>query len=437
MKQFLAVLGFELRGYAKNKVFVGITVALVLVVAAVLSFPTLRDAMSGPSQPEATMVPGTEPGDLPDGGGPVFPQDAPAVALWDESGAADERLISMLEGMLGYRVEVVSGDEATVRAGVEDGTYEAAVLLEGPLEAEYIARNVSMYASPGAVLEEALRNAYQQSALAEKGFTPEEASGFFYPQVKVSVSVLEKNQIENFFYTYVLSFALYMGIMLYGQLVATAVATEKSTRTMELLITSAKPSALMFGKVIGSGLAGLAQFALILGSGAVFFRINEAAWAGNMFIASIFDMPMAILGYALLFFVLGYFIYAFLYGAMGSLASRTEDINTSVLPITFTFIAAFMVVMMSMASGNVDSGLMRICSFVPLTSPMAMFVRISMGEVAVWEIIVSVLLLLASTAAIGWISARIYRVGVLMYGKPPKLGELFAILRADRKSKQA
>ena len=123
----------------------------------------------------------------------------------------------------------------------------------------------------------------------------------------------------------------------------------------------------------------------------------------------------------LFFFVLGFLIYAFLYGAIVSTASKLEDINTSVMPITFLFIFAFIVVMISMSSGDVDNLLMKICSYIPFTSSMAMFTRIAMSTVAWYEITLSIIVLAVSVVVIGYISARIYRVGVLLYGTPPKM----------------
>ena len=123
----------------------------------------------------------------------------------------------------------------------------------------------------------------------------------------------------------------------------------------------------------------------------------------------------------LVFFVLGFLIYAFMYGAIGSTASKLEDINTSVMPITFLFIIAFIVVMSSMGSGNVDNTLVAVCSYVPFTSPIAMFTRICMSTVPWYEIAISIAILIGSTFGIGVLSAKIYRVGVLMYGTTPKL----------------
>lgn len=200
---------------------------------------------------------------------------------------------------------------------------------------------------------------------------------------------------------------------------------------MELLITSAKPASMMFGKVIASCLAGIIQLVAVFGSAYLFYNINKSQWGDNPIIASLFDMPLYLLAYMLIFFVLGFFVYAFLYGAIGSTASKVEDINTSVMPLTFLFIAAFFVVVFSMSSGNVDNMVMKVCSYIPFTSPMAMFTRIAMSTVPFYEVAISIVILIVSVLGIGVISAKIYRVGVLLYGTTPKFG---AIIKAVRKA---
>lgn len=224
---------------------------------------------------------------------------------------------------------------------------------------------------------------------------------------------------------------MYMVILLYGQMVATNVASEKSSRAMELLVTGAKPTAMMFGKVIASCLAGLIQLVCVFGSAFLFYNLNKSYWSDNMIIDSIFGIPLDLLLFMLLFFVLGFFIYAFMYGAVGSTVSKLEDINTAVMPITMLFIIAFIVVMVSMSSGNVDTPIMVICSFVPFTSPMAMFTRIAMSTVPAYEIIISVSVLIGSVVGVGVLSAKIYRVGVLLYGTSPKIGSVLkAVFKA-------
>ena len=186
---------------------------------------------------------------------------------------------------------------------------------------------------------------------------------------------------------------------------------------------------MMFGKVLASCLAGFVQIAAVFGSALVFYDLNLEYWQHNALVQSIFNIPPELLMYMLVFFVLGFLIYAFLYGAIGSMATKLEDINTSTMPLTLMFIAAFLVVMMSMSSGNVDNMLMRVCSYLPFTSPM--FTRIAMSTVPLYEILLSIAILAASSAGIGVLAAKIYRVGVLLYGTTPKTG---AILRAIRRA---
>ena len=214
-----------------------------------------------------------------------------------------------------------------------------------------------------------------------------------------------------------------MVILLYGQMGATNVATEKSSRAMELLVTSAKPTSMMFGKVLASCIAGFSQLVLVFGTAILLYNINKDSLS-NPLITSIFDIPVELFIYLIVFFVLGFLIYAFMFGAVGSTASKLEDINTAVMPITYLFIIAFMVVMFSMASGEIDNTLMRVCSYIPFTSPMAMFTRICMSSVAWYEIAISIAILVGSTIGIGILSAKIYRVGVLLYGRPPKIGTI-------------
>jgi len=127
----------------------------------------------------------------------------------------------------------------------------------------------------------------------------------------------------------------------------------------------------------------------------------------------------------LVFFVLGFLIYAFMYGAIGSTVSKLEDINTAVMPITFLFIFAFIVVIFSMSSSDVDNTLMTVCSYIPFTSSMAMFTRICMSTVPLYEVAISIIILIGATVGIGVLSAKIYRVGVLMYGTTPNLKNIF------------
>lgn len=420
MSNFWNIMKFELRTYLTRKSFVILTVCLVLVMGAVLFYPRISAGFA--AQGDEAAPP---------------PEERTTLALQDAANLGQrETLISLFgagfaDQNIAYLDPELSLEE--IKAQVASGEYAGAIVLLSPTEYRYVVDDLGMYDATTSIADELMTQFYRQSALTQLGLTPEQAQSVLNVQITNETIQTGKNQMSSFFYTYILIFALYFAILMYGQFVATSVATEKSSRAMEVLITAARPTQLMFGKVIGSGLAGLLQMTLILGSGFVFYQLNQSFWADNMIVTSIFGMPLSILLYTILFFVLGFFIYAFMYGALGSLATRTEDINTLTLPVTFLFIIAFFVTMFSMGTGAVDNPLMVACSYIPFTSPMAMFTRIAMGSVPPGEIIASIAILLVSTVAIGYLAAGIYRMGVLLYGNPPKPREILRLLRQNMK----
>jgi len=228
---------------------------------------------------------------------------------------------------------------------------------------------------------------------------------------------------------------LYMAIVMYGQMVSQSVVTEKNTRAMEMLITCAKPTHLMFGKVIGSGLAGLTQLVVIIATAFASLKtISLKSLPENL--SDMLSMPPSTVIYALIFFITAYFIYAFLLGSLSSLASRSEDLNTLTTPVMMVFVAAFMIVMMSMTS-DINNTLMIVCSYIPFTAPIAIFARIALSDVAFYEIIISIIIQLVSIYLLGMLAAAIYRIGVLMYGNPPKFSEIIKLLKEQHKTNKA
>ena len=410
MKQFKKILKFELKNYMNNKVFVGVTIFLVLLIAAVMFFPRISVLFSS-------------------GDGGEQPTDLPVMLVKAEDPSQAEMVRETFAAAFAdYEVQSTDADIADIKDKITSEDVECAFVMTGPTTYTYYVNNLSMYDTNSAVANEVLQQIYQMNAMINGGMTQEQAGEVMSIQITSEVENLGKDQMQNFFYTYIMIFALYMVILLYGQMVATNVATEKSSRAMEVLITSAKPTGMMFGKVIASCIAGLVQLVAVFGSALVFYNLNKSYWGDNMIIDSIFNIPPELFAYMLIFFILGFLIYAFMYGAVGSTASKLEDINTSVMPITMLFVVAFVVVMTSMSSGNIDNTLMTVCSYIPFTSPMAMFTRICMSTVPMYEILISIAILIGSTVGIGFIAAKIYRAGVLLYGTSPKIGSIIKMI---------
>ena len=407
MRQFPTILSYELKNYFKNKVFVGSTLFIVAVLAVVMFLPNLMDFFGsmGSGQEDSTQQ-------------SVILVSAPSQEL-------GEGIVQAFTTAFPDRSVTLTQDAIDqIKAQVSDGRADCAFVFDSLTSYTYYVLNRSLYDQTTQTANQVLVGLAQVEAMAQQGLTINQASQILSLQIDTKEELLGVDQAQNYWYTYIMIMALYMVIMLYGQMVASHVATEKSSRAMELLITSASPVSMMFGKVLASCLAGFVQLAVIFGSALLFYQLNQDSWGGNNVMTSLFDMPPSLLVYMLVFFVLGFLLYAFLYGAIGSTATKLEDINTSVMPLTLLFIVAFCVVMFGLASGTVDNLAMLVCSFIPFTSPIAMFTRIAMSSVPPYQIALSIGLLAVSVVGIGVLSAKIYRVGVLLYGTPPKLGAI-------------
>jgi ABC-2 type transport system permease protein len=426
MKQFSIIFKFEFKNHITNKVFVGVTLFLMAAITILMFSPRVLSLFrAGDDASTTSMTSESSYSALQ-----LSKSSRPVLLLAEADDLSINGILEVFQTAFpDYEVQMADADLTMIEDQITAGEVACAFVLESPTSYYYYVGNLSMYDSNTDIADEALQTLYRMNAIVGSGISAADAQAILSTQVWHQTETLGKDQGQNYFYTYIMIFALYIVIMLYGQLVASNVATEKSSRAMELLITSAEPTSMMFGKVIASCLAGLLQLVAVFGTSIICYNLNASNWDESGIVASFFGVPLQLLIYMLVFFVLGYVIYAFLFGAVGSTVSRIEDINTAVQPITFFFVAAFMVVMFSLASNNVDTPLMIICSYVPFTSPMAMFARIAMSVVPWYAVAASIAILILSLIAVGVLSARIYRVGVLLYGTPPKPR---ALLRAIR-----
>ena len=273
-----------------------------------------------------------------------------------------------------------------------------------------------------------VKNLRQSDLLAEQNLAPAAIAKVLNPNVKINLETVNKNGAASVIYTFVLIYALYMAITFYGSHVMNSVVTEKTSRAMEVLATSVKPNALLFGKIISTSLAGLIQIAAIIIEAFICVKISSAnnpSFPVNQIISNI---PTQILVYMLIFFLLGFLIYSFLYGAFASTVSKIDELGSAIMPVQIIIVFTFIVTMSAINSGNADTPFNVFLSYFPFTAPMMMFTRAIISNVSTLEIIPSILVLIVSTYFIGWLSARIYRVGILMYGEKPNFIKLMAAI---------
>ncbi len=411
MKQFFTVFKFEFKNFLKNKIFVGLTVVVALIITLVTFFPRFTDGK-----------------DI-------------SINLGDDTvkplliiNKTDENLTDALKSTLTDFEITVDNQQSfeDAKESVENGDYKIAIVIESPLEYKYIVDNLGLYDTTSYIINDVMLSSYKANYLANAGLSTEEINEFTNAFVTGESVIVGQDQTQSFFHAYLLMMVLYVAVLVYGQLVAQSVATEKSSRAMELLITSADPKNLIFGKVIGTGVAGLAQIAVLLIWGVICIAINKDYLAGNEVLSMFTSISPSLVIYTIVFFVLGFGLYAFLNGAMGSMASKLEDVGTLTMPVMFTFIIGFVITISFMSADNIDNIIIKVLSYVPFTSPMAMFARICMGTASHFEAIISIIILIISIFVLGRLAVTIYRIGILMYGKPPKFNEIVRALKNNK-----
>lgn len=227
---------------------------------------------------------------------------------------------------------------------------------------------------------------------------------------------------------YVLLIMIFMVVTMYGNMIAMEITAEKSSRVMEILISSVSPLKQMFGKILGMFLLALTQisaYMIIIAANLLLPHNREILKKLDLSLA---DVDLSLLAYFVLFYLLGYLLYSTVFAAIGSLVSRTEDLGQALTPMTFLTLAGFYIGLFGI--NMPDSMFVKVSSFIPFFTPFIMFLRVGLSDPAWWEIALSVLLLAVSILAMGWLAAKIYRTGVLLYGKRPGIRELRKAMKA-------
>ncbi|MFB9111000.1 ABC transporter permease [Flavobacterium gyeonganense] len=247
-------------------------------------------------------------------------------------------------------------------------------------------------------------------------------------------------------------YLIMMFIIIYGNMVMRSVIEEKTNRIIEIIISSVKPFQLMIGKIVGTSLAGLLQFIIwaIIGLGlmfvaSAFFGVNvgptarvspelmqaaqhELSGSAQMYIAELWNLPIAsILTGFIVYFIGGYFLYSSFYAAIGAAVDNQTDSQQFLLPIIMPLILSVYIGFFTVVN-DPQGSVAVIFSMIPLTSPIVMLMRLPFG-VPWWQIVISVSLLFATFFLVVWFAAKIYRIGILMYGKKPTWKELYKWLK--------
>ncbi|MBD1380634.1 ABC transporter permease [Metabacillus arenae] len=374
-------------------------------------------------------------------------QEQAPVAVIDESQNNLFMKLSTQVSMIDNEIKLTNftGTESEAKKAVEDGDLAGYLHLfkdeNGMPKGTFYIEGSNDY-SLAASVENALQNVKEEEALQSLGISAQQYSSVESPVSFETKTILasaksEEAQEQTRWLVYVLLFVLYFSFILYGNMIATEVATEKSSRVIELLISSVSPVTQMFAKITGIALLGIVQLGLMGGvSGlTILYRVKSS---GEESLPALFQMlgltniPVETIVYAVIFFFLGYLLYATLAATLGCLVSRAEETNQAIMPINYLLMIGFFI--SAFGLGTPEAMYVTVSSYIPPFTPIIMFLRVGMTNVATWELVTAIVLLAVTILLCAMFGARVYRGGVFMYGSSGTLKNLRKALVFSNKS---
>jgi ABC-2 type transport system permease protein len=362
------------------------------------------------------------------------------VALVDETGVLSEAVTPRLEEA-GFSIRSEGpGTEAALRTQVEAGELGGFIVLR---EDALTRGRVEFYGKegPGTITGLTIRGIVAQAAvearLAQAGIEMDYQALMGGGELEVILLESDGAGVNGddpqFLGAFIGALLLYMTILLYAVAVMRATLEEKTSRVVEILISSVRPADLMLGKILGVGSVGLTQLAVWVGFGVLAFTMGLPALLAarpDFVDPDLIAQALPGMGLWLLFvavFLGGYFLYSALYAAVGAMCSTEEEAQQANLPVILLLVFPIMFLMPIIE--NPGSPMAVGASLVPFFSPILLYARAASGPVPLWQILTALTLLFGSVWVVAWIAGRIYRVGILMQGKRPTLPELWRWVR--------
>jgi len=321
---------------------------------------------------------------------------------------------------------VTDAERDNLRRQISDGKIDGFIWLsDSDLAARkvvYSAKDVTNFGE-GIEMRNAVHSAIVKKQLAQKGMSGAEVESVLKPidfdSIRIEKGKEGASGVAVFLVSFTMVMLLYINVLVYGFAVMRSIIEEKSSRILEVLLSSVTAKQLLAGKIIGVGAVGLTQALIWLAIAGAF---SIAGMTASRSMMSNVHIPMAGIVAFAVFFILGYFLYSTMYAALGAMVNSDQEAQQvqwpAMLPIVFSIILSTPVLQ------HPNSQLAVWTSLIPFFTPILMFVRIMAETPPLWQILLSVVLMLVTTWGLLGLSSRIYRVGILMYGKRPTLPEL-------------
>jgi ABC-2 type transport system permease protein len=410
MSKMTKVIRMEFRLTVANKLFIFLTILGPFLIAAVAILPGLLSSSGGAMGGPATRIAlvGADP-HFVQALSPVFQQ-------------------SKIE------VRAVQGSAGELDSQVQSGAYDGYLVLPPNLadatRLQYVSKNATDYRVIGA-LQAVIGKAIVAQRLVSAGVPASQVGSLTQSPVFETRQLTqsgEKKKNSDFVTTLMtgLTFAilLYMTVLLYGQVIGRSVLTEKTSKTVEIMLSSVRPMDLLFGKILGKSLASLLQYGIWVAISAAVLKLIGPTLGVSIGAG----LSIGMLAYLVLFFVLAFFLYCSVYAALGAAAEDEQHLGQLAWPAVIFLIIPVMLI--SAIISTPQAPVIVALSLFPLTAPIVMFLRVFVGAAKAWEILVSIGLSIGATGAVIWLSARIFRAGILMTGKRFRLSQVLGLARS-------
>lgn len=394
MRDLFVVAEFTIKEMVKRKSFIVSTLIILILIVIGFNIPNLLNRMQSESNTSDSCL------------------------IVDSQNIYEGTLESLNSMDLGQKFIITNESTSfeQVKEKMQNEEIERAILLsnqEGKIKLEYIVENIGMTSELPESFMQALTGLYSNLQLSKLGLTQEQVSSLT-PTFDLEIKQIEEKEVSgNIVAIMLISIVLFYAIYFCAYQVSTSITTEKTSKIMETLVTSTTPKTIVLGKTIGIGIVGMIQIILIVGTALICANV----FLDPEMVAQVLDMSKVtpMLGIlSLIYFILGYAVYALLYALTGSTVSKPEDVQSANSPVAILAVVGFYLSYFTMM--NPTSDLNVLASILPISSPFCMPFRILMGVATGQEIAISLIVLLVTILLVAHIAIKIYSSAILNYG---------------------
>lgn len=403
-KDIFTVIKFTMKDMLSRKSFRISTIIIVLLIVIGFNVPSFIENING--------------NDLGN-----------AILLVDQDNAFDGKLSELQATNSEYKIETSDDNYETIKDKIEKGDIDSAIIIEShdnSLKTRYIVKNAATITQTPQSLIDQINQLYTKIQIDKIGLTDKQIQSL-YPNFEFTVEQTEAEIIGgNIFVMMILSCLLFFAIYFCAFQVSSSITVEKTSKIMETLVTSTSPRTIVLGKTIGIGIVGLLQI-LLFSTVAIIsaYSFLDPEILNTMLDLSNFTPYLAIV--IIVYFILGYFTYAFLYALTGSTVSKPEDIQSANTPIAILSMIGFYLAYFTLT--NPTGELNVVASLLPISSPFCMPLRVMMGIANGWDVVLSIIILLATCVIIAHIAIKIYSNAILNYGNRLTLRDIIKSYR--------